>query len=138
MRQARAAIGALLATTADDDVDLMLAHETAIVVCYARPFKYGEGVGQLGEEWAPEDPHERTVHDELLALRDEAGAHTDKSSGRDVVERFELYDDGLVGFEESWQALDREVLHLVVAPMCVRQEQRFQEAAYALAEQLRE
>jgi len=137
MRQARAAIRALLATTEQDDVDLMLALETGIVVCYARPFTHGEGVGQLGEEWAPEDDHDRAVHDELLVLRDEAGAHTDKKSGRDVVERFELYDDGLTGFEESWQALDREVLRTVVIPICDRQERRFQDAAYELAEQLR-
>jgi hypothetical protein len=136
MRQARAAITALLATTVDNYVDLMLALETSIVVCYARPFTYGEGVGQLGTEWAPEDDHERAVHDELLVLRDEAGAHTDKKSGRDVVERFELHDDGLTGFQESWQALDREVLRTVVVPICDRQEQRFQDAAYKLAERL--
>ncbi len=137
MRQARAAIRALLATTAEDDVDLMLALETAIVVCYARPFTYGEGVGQLGEEWAPEDDHERAVHDEVLVLRDQAYAHTDKKSGRDVVERFELHDDGLTGFQESWQALAREVLLTVVIPSCDRQERRFQDAADELAEQLR-
>ena len=137
MRQARAAIRALLATTAEDDVDLMLALETAIVVCYARPFTYGEGVGQLGEEWAPEDDHERAVHDEVLVLRDQAYAHTDKKSGRDVVERFELHDDGLTGLQESWQALDREVLRSVVIPICDRQERRFQDAADELAEQLR-
>lgn len=125
MRQTRAAIGALLATTEEDDVNLMLALETAIVVSYARPFTEGEGVGRLTEEWAPEDDHERAVHDELLFLRDKAGAHTDKESGRDVVERFELYDDGLTGFQESWEALDREVLRTIVAPICDRQERRF-------------
>jgi hypothetical protein len=85
-----AAIVALLATTEDDDVHLMLALETALVVCYARPFTHGKRVGQLGEEWAPEDAHERAVHDELLVLRNQAYAHTDKASGRDVIERFEL------------------------------------------------
>jgi hypothetical protein len=137
MRQSHAAICALLATTDEDDVNLMLALETAIVVCYARSFTQGEGVGRLEEEWAPEDAHERAVHDELLILRDQAYAHTDEKSGRDVVERFELYDDGLTGFQESWQALDREVLRTIVAPMCDRQERRFQDAAYKLAEQLR-
>jgi hypothetical protein len=137
MRQARAAITALLATTEDDDVNLMLALETAIVVCYARPFTEGEGVGRLGEEWAPEEDHDRAVHDELLYLRDKGGAHTDKESGRDVIERFELHDDGLTGFQESWQALDREVLRSVVIPICDQQERRFQEAAYELADQLR-
>jgi hypothetical protein len=132
MRQARAAIKALLTTTEEDDVDLMLSHETALVVCYARPFTYGEGVGQLGEEWAPENAHDRAVHDELLVLRDQAGAHTDKKSGRDVVERFELYDDGLAGFQESWQALDREVLRTIVVPICDRQERRFKKLRTSL------
>jgi hypothetical protein len=136
MRQARAAITALLATTEEDDVNLMLALETAVVVCYARPFTEGEGVGRLDAEWAPEDDHDASVHEELLYLRDKAGAHTDKKSGRDVVERFELYDDGLTGFQESWQALDRELLRTIVIPICDRQERRFQEAAYELAEQL--
>jgi hypothetical protein len=38
MRQVQAAIRALLATTQEDDVNFMLALETAIGVCYARPF----------------------------------------------------------------------------------------------------
>jgi hypothetical protein len=137
MRQAHAAITALLATTEENDVNLMLALETAIVVCYARPFTLGQGVGRLGEEWAPKEASERAVHDELLNLRDQAYAHTDERSGRDVVERADLYDDGLTGFEESWQALDRELLRTVIAPICDRQERRFQEAAYELAVRLR-
>ena len=94
MQQARAAIIALLETTDDDnedDLDLILALETAIVICYARPFTHGEGVGRLGEEWAPEDEDKRAMHDEMLVLRNQLYAHTDMRSGRDSVERFEFY-----------------------------------------------
>jgi hypothetical protein len=125
-----------LATTEDDDVNLMLALETATAVCYARPFTRGRGVGRLSKEWAPEDPTERSLHGQLIVRRHRAHAHTDARSGRDVRDRGELYDDGVAGFVESWLAMDREVLK-VVADICGRQEQRFQDAAYERLTQLK-
>jgi hypothetical protein len=135
MRQAEAAIRALLATTEEDDVNLMLALETSIAVCYGRPFTDNQGVGQLARKWAPDDPGARSLHDQLLVSRKKAYAHTDEDSGRDVIDRSELYDDGLKGFEESWLAMDREVL-AAVAANGRRQEDRFQTAASELVRRL--
>jgi hypothetical protein len=137
MRQAQAAIRALLATTEADDVNLMLALETAIAVCYVRPFTPRQGVGQLGDEWLPEKAAARSLHDQLVDLRDRAYAHTDVDSGREVVDRAELFDDGVEGFLESWLAMDRAVLP-AVADMCRRQEDRFQAAARDRVAQLRQ
>jgi hypothetical protein len=39
---------------------------------------------RFAAEWAPE----RAAHDELLYLRGEAYAHTDRKGGWDVIERF--------------------------------------------------
>jgi hypothetical protein len=59
-------------------------------------------------------------------------AHPDKWSGRNVVERADVYDDELTGFGRVVAVLDRDLLRTVIAPICDQEERRFQEAASAL------
>lgn len=42
--------------------------ETAMIVCYARPFTR-QGIGRLDEEWVPQGSSERELHDEDIARR---------------------------------------------------------------------
>ena len=65
--------------------DLCRALETAIVVCYARPFGKRNKVGALHENWEPLKEFPK-LHTELLNLRDKVYAHTDETEARQVVD----------------------------------------------------
>ena len=88
---------------------LCRALETAIVVCYARPFGSRNAVGPLSTNWPPisDDPE---LHAELMRLRDQVYAHTDKTEARQVVEVSELLGLDSPAYTEGWHAIDREKL----------------------------
>lgn len=86
MRQAFAAAKALEREA--DDVDLMLALETAIVVTYARAFTKSTLLTLDSSEYRPDNRGLGWFHDELLKLRSQKYAHTDKDSGRTAEIRF--------------------------------------------------
>jgi hypothetical protein len=75
MRQAAAAAEAL--ANEHQNVHLMRALETAVVVSYWRPFASGNAVRLDPAEWTPQDPQEIAAHETLKALRDKVYAHTD-------------------------------------------------------------
>jgi Recombinase len=75
MRQAAAAAEAL--ANEHQNVHVMRALETAVVVCYWRPFASGNAVRLDPAEWTPRDAQEVAAHETLKALRDKVYAHTD-------------------------------------------------------------
>jgi hypothetical protein len=131
MNQAAAAARAL--ASEENDHDLMRALETAMAVCYARPFRppRSSGLGHLDpRKWAP-DERMSWLHAELLALRNHTYAHTDEASGRDAS-TVDFDPDGEAAiWREEWNAFPREWLPDVIT-MCHGQAGRFGGAAAAL------
>lgn len=127
MRQVIAAVDAL----ADEHHNgyLCRALETAIVVGYARAFAAGNEIETLGDEWTADDPGMRRFHDELLRLRDQLYAHTDRRVGaRDIEDVSALLGLGQVAYTEWWRPIDRAALPMIGA-LAQHQEQRFGRAA---------
>jgi hypothetical protein len=85
--------------------DLCRALETAIVVCYARPFDPRNKIGALGNDWVPNDASAE-LHEILLAARDKVYAHTDRTRARDVIDVGALIDIEHA-YAEQWYSLDR-------------------------------
>jgi hypothetical protein len=135
MRQTLAAITAL--TEERHNGYLCRALETAIIVCYARAFASGNEIGTLGEEWAPEEATLRALHDQVLRLRDQVYAHTDRRAGaRDIADVATQFGLDAPMFTEGWRPIKREVLPALGA-LAEYQEQRFASAADELQEKLR-
>ncbi len=73
MRQAAAAAEYLRSEHLNGD--LCRALETAICVCYARPFSETNTIGPVDpKKWAPADAPARYLHESLLYYRDKAFA----------------------------------------------------------------
>jgi hypothetical protein len=153
MRQAAAAAEAL--ANEHQNVHVMRALETAVVVCYWRPFASGNAVRLDPAEWTPRDAQEVAAHETLKALRDKVYAHTDsviKIGGEKVrardVERIEDLlgmleeidwnaPDAPLMFTEGWVPLNREALPGIAAFAHV-QETRLIKRQRVLEAQLRE
>jgi hypothetical protein len=126
MKQAAAAAEALQREHANGD--LCRALETAIVVIYARPFTPSNKVGALGPEWAPPEPTDRSLHNELRKKRDQVYAHSDVTSLRDVIDiGADLGKDHPV-YSERWYPVSRPMLPIFIR-MAWEQEKRFYDAA---------
>lgn len=87
---------------------LCRALETAIVVCYARPFGSRNAVGPLSTHWPPISDDFPELHAELMRLRDQVYAHTDKTEARQVVDVSEWLGLDSPAYTEGWHAIDRE------------------------------
>ena len=153
MRQAAAAAEAL--ANEHQNVHVMRALETAVVVCYWRPFASRNAVRLDPAEWTPRDQQEIAAHETLKALRDKVYAHTDsviKIGGEKVRARDVERIEDLLGtleeidwnapeaplmFTEGWVPLNREALPGIAAFAHV-QETRLIERQRALEAQLRE
>jgi hypothetical protein len=102
--------------------DLCRALETAIVVCYSRPYDRRNKAGPLREESYPTDAAQRAMHDALFALRDQVYAHNDVTDLRGVVDAGELL--GAPGrYTEQWVPLNRAALPTLIQ-MCAAQQER--------------
>lgn len=117
MEQAMAA-ARLLADLEDDGTGAMpRALETAIGVCYMRPFKRAPMA--LPREYVPTASPYAERHATLEKLRDEVYAHTDKTSGRETSP-MALEVDGeivTVRWQEQWLPLPREILPAIIEHM---------------------
>jgi hypothetical protein len=60
------------------DLSLLRALETAVAVCYWRPFSQSNKVGHLHDK----DALDSAFHAQMKVWRNQAHAHTDKTSGR--------------------------------------------------------
>jgi len=107
MRQVLAAAQALHAERHNGY--LCRALETAIVVCYARPFGKRNKVGPIHENWPPLTQFPK-LHAELLSLRDKVYAHTDETEARQVVDVGEMLGSDEKSFTEGWSAIRRDAL----------------------------
>ena len=105
MRQAAAAAGHLSSEHLNGD--LCRALETAIVICYSRPFAGGNKAGTLGAEWAPPAPELVPLHDLLLGARDKVYAHNDRTGARGIRDVRELVDLDVSGRPKAAQSSPR-------------------------------
>jgi hypothetical protein len=126
MYQASAA-ARLLLQQGPDEVHAARALETAMVVCYARPFGRNDGIGTLPDKYAPQDERGRAMHDVLLLLRRKVYAHTDAESGRSLTGTIGL-GSGRDRYGERWFSINRDALPATIA-LCEAQAERFIEAA---------
>jgi hypothetical protein len=122
MRQAAAAA---LILEQQADFPARRAIETAISVCYARPFIDSNQGGKLKKKWLPADGPDRELHNRLVKLRHKTYAHTDPAGGRKAFA--ELGHEGVLGIGEQLNLLPREEASAIIA-LCVRQEARFKQA----------
>jgi hypothetical protein len=96
----------------EPDLQLLRALETAIVVCYWRPFSKSNSMGCLTDS----DARDPELHTFLKSQRDKAYAHTDLESMRtaDVKEHVtESGTAGLVFTESWWAALDQFIPRII-------------------------
>jgi hypothetical protein len=131
---AQAATAAEALTGEREDSVLGRALETACVVIYARPFTANK-IGRLGDEWAPTDPEERALHDELYRKRDQVYAHSDETPMRDVVDIGASIGKDYPVYAEQWHPVNREVLPAFIR-MAWAQEKRFYDAAVEVEHKL--
>src|SRR5262249_33980113 len=105
--------------------DLRRAFETAIAVCYGRPFASGNRAGSLGRRWQPTTADGRIVHEKLLDLRNQVFAHNDETDLRGVVDA-----GALVGLRsrwaEEWVPLNPEAMPRIIQ-VAREQQQRFRQ-----------
>jgi hypothetical protein len=96
------------------NLQLIRALETALVVCYWRPFSQSNSKGHL----RPGDAHDAELHAAMKRMRDSAHAHIDKESGRSAgISHLTTEKDGVEGiaFTESWWGLPDEWASQIVA-----------------------
>jgi hypothetical protein len=113
-----------------DDLGLMRALETAIVVCYARAFSTSNLL-RLGAKHKPADSlSDSLLHKYLEDRRDTTYAHTDPAGGRRASLRFAAQEGQVVTVEwrEDWIPFDRARIGPVI-DLCARQALRFRTEA---------
>ena len=109
--------------------------ETAMAVCYMRPFTKSDL--SVPDEYVPTAVDDEAVHSHLKMLRDKVYAHTDKSSGRKIRNFKIVIEDEIVQFkwQEGWLPFQRDNLPFVI-DLCERQAQRLHVDAGLLQRQL--
>lgn len=135
MEQVREAVDAI--DPAGDNYQLVRALETAIAVCYSRPFTESKFC-KLGEADAPPpDGGWRDLHDQILRMRKAVYAHTDKAGARDAPIEIVALPDGTSGyaFTEQWLPLDRSFLPAIRA-LAESQRDSFRQEAMRLEAQV--
>jgi hypothetical protein len=77
IRAAMEACELMLERSEDHDEPRRLL-QTAMIICYARPFTDNKPLGRISNEWLRDlAPEQRGLHEDLLYLRKKAVAHTD-------------------------------------------------------------
>jgi hypothetical protein len=111
MDQAIAAATALLEE--DQDGALARAYETALVVCYMRPFMSGSG--RLPNRYIPK-ADAKVVHDGLRKVRHEIYAHTSEASGRTTEMQIESEGEIFnLSWREQWLPLSRDDVRVALS-----------------------
>jgi hypothetical protein len=122
MRQAAAAARLL---NQQEDFHARRALETAISVCYARPWIDSNRGGKLKAKWRPTAGPDRDLHNRLLDFRHKTYAHTDPTGGRSALA--DVGPGNVLGIGEQWIPLNANDLPAIADP-CDRQAARFQQA----------
>jgi hypothetical protein len=88
------------------NLQLIRALETAVVVCYWRPFSQSNSMGHLRAK----DALDASLHKAMGRMRNSVYAHIDASSGRTAGITPHTTTEGVQGlaFTESWWALPAE------------------------------
>jgi hypothetical protein len=136
-RQAAAAARALLDRGNNIDY-LYKALETAMVVCYVRPFTRADGIGTLPRTDAPRDSEQARLHKDLCVRRRQVYAHTDAQSGRSG-DAIVGESGGISGRAISTHAFTypRDQLQAVV-DLCEQQAAKFEQEAFAIQSEMNE
>jgi hypothetical protein len=117
--------------TEEPNVQLVRALETAIAVCYWRPFT-SSSIGQLDPagDGPPVESGLGDLHRALKTMRDKVYAHTDVASGRSAGVSEHVTESGTEGlaFSEGWWAFPREWLPRVIL-LAEQQRDRFRTEA---------
>ena len=134
MDQAIAAANALLEEQKGERGGLARALETAMVVCYMRPFS--SGVGRLPNRYLPQEDA-RVVHDGLRRVRQKVYAHTSEASNRTTSMRIESEGEVFtLSWREQWLPLSPDdVLHAL--SLFEQQRDLFRHDAAAIEVELR-
>jgi hypothetical protein len=104
------------------------ALETAISVCYARPWLPSNRSGKLKDTWRPVAGSDRDLHSRLLQLRRQTYAHTSPEGGRKPqVQVVSVGHKKTLAIGEQWIPLPVADL-LPIADLCDRQAARFMQA----------
>jgi hypothetical protein len=104
------------------------ALETAVAVCYARPWGKNPGLPWLDPKWRPDLGLGRTLHNRLVKLRNQVYAHTNlPKAGRSataiaVVDANSFREGGWIA--EGWKPLDRDTIPSIIE-VCEPQASRF-------------
>ena len=111
----------------EPNAELVHALETALAVCYWRPFT-NSSIGRLDpvEDGPPEASGLVELHRDLETMRKTRYAHTDKVSGRDADVREHVTETGVTGIvrtESQWE-FPEEWLPRVIA-LAEMQRERF-------------
>lgn len=101
------------------------ALETAISVCYARPWLDSNAGGKLKDTWLPKVGPDRELHRRLLKLRHRTYAHTDPAGGRAMFAQRGV--ENVLAIGETWISLLVSDLSAIV-DLCERQAERFTNA----------
>jgi hypothetical protein len=99
--------------------------ETAMAVCYMRPFTTSDL--KIPDDYVPAAGADKAAHDNLKTLRDKVYAHTDRASGRAIRDfRIDVGSE-IVHFtwEEGWMPFPRENLPFVI-DLCESRVKRLQ------------
>jgi hypothetical protein len=136
MAQASAAAVALRADTSDDET-WRRTLETAMAVCYMRPFTSGEW--KLPGKYAPKAKAENQLHRRLDDLRNKVYAHSDEASSRRASMKTVATCAGIatISYGSAWWAFPVEDLPAVQA-LCHDQRQRFLTDAASIHVELEE
>ena len=126
MDQAAAAARAL-----QNESEYLLARalETAIAVCYMRPFTQSS-LMTLPAELLPEGEPDGRYHTELERLRHKVYAHTDKAGGRAASINVETVANGALtlAYRDAWLPLERAAIPALI-DFFERQAERFRREA---------
>lgn len=117
----------------ESNVQFVRALETAVAVCYWRPFTKGRGgIGRLDpvKDGPSEESGLGDLHRALKTMRNRSYAHTDKRSGRDADVKDHVTETGVTGgvFDERWWGFPEEWLPNVIA-LAESQRDRFRAEA---------
>ena len=111
----------------EPNAELVRALETALAVCYWRPFTKSS-IGRLDAvaDGPPEASGMGDLHRTLKTMRDKAYAHTDEASGRVAHVKEHVTQSGVSSevFSESWWAFPDDWLPRVIA-LAEMQRERF-------------
>jgi hypothetical protein len=107
--------------------------ETALAVCYARPWTKSS-IGQLGEQWLPEDGEGLKRHRDLIRLRNKLYAHTDDDLGARGIR--DVSGGGKPTFATEWKPMLEEAV-IGARQLAETQRLRFREAVDELSVRVR-